>query len=165
MLKFILATLMLLITLPAYGQSGGSWKRRVSVDRSTRERTTAISTLSTNLVTFFGRKGRAELEIQTYLSTPGLVVHTFAKTVPGQFPTVNCWLDNEPIDKEGVWRRSEDSNTTLVFLASNEMISKMLKAKTLSVEFKGNDDENHKATFNIQGLAAHLNFLELKIKK
>jgi hypothetical protein len=163
MVRYLL-TSILLLSSTGLAQSSANWKRHVSIDRASGERTTTVNTTSTNLVTFFGRKGRGELEVQTYQGLVGLVVRTFAKTPEERFPIVTMWLDDEKL-KEGVWSRSETSSATLVRLTFREELPRMLEAKILTVEFKGTDDEIHKLTFNIQGLRAHLNFLEVKLKK
>ncbi|MEK6301090.1 MAG: hypothetical protein AABO41_10245 [Acidobacteriota bacterium] len=162
---FYLILLLFVLTPEAPGQAA-NWRRSVSTDRRTGERTTSVTTTSVNTVKSFGRTGRGTLTVSSYETMPGLIVHTFIKVSrsTSSFAKVESWYDDDSNKSSGgVWTQPEDQSTTITHLFFD--IKDLLKAKSFSVSFTGGDGEKHLLTFRVQGLAQHLNFLEIRADK
>lgn len=163
--NIVLYPLLMLFSFTSFASGqAANWRRSVSTERRTGERTTSVTTTSVNTVKSFGRMGRGTLTISSYLTSPGMTVHTFAKVpkTAGSFVSAESWYDDDK-PSSGVWVQLEGENTRITDISVD--LNRLLNAKTFNVRVAGIDDEKHLLTFNVQGLAPHLNFLEIKADK
>lgn len=142
----------------------GGWKREQSVDRETRERSTAVSKFSSNADKFFGRSGHGTVKFSGYMSLFGATFYTFAKIVPSRFQDVKLYVDDAML-QNATCVNSDESTNKFTCILSESILAQMLKGKTLKLEHKGTDDETHTLLFSLVGLSEQLNFLEVKRPK
>lgn len=167
----ILSLGVLILSLPTFAQkakqtnrtTAGKWVRKVERDPISGERSTLVSVTSTNSVSVFGRTGRGKLTVTSYETMPGVIVDTFGRMPPGKFPDIEWWCGESEPQKSGMWVRDKDLSTVVTLPFANELIECMSQSQQFSIRFKAIDKETHTLTFDVRGLAAHANFLEMKI--